>query len=332
MAGMENKNNVPPVLSIVIPVYNEEEVLPELCRRLYQTMSAIGEPWEAIFVNDGSQDQSSEILCAIPPSDGQVKIVEFSRNFGHQAAVTAGIDHARGDAVIVMDSDLQDPPEILPQMVERWREGVEVVYAVRKKRKESWLKRACYYLFYRLLGVLSNTDIPLDAGDFCLMDRCVVDQLRRLPEHGRFVRGLRAWVGFRQEPLEYERSARFAGKEKYTGIKLVRLAVNGMLSFSYMPLRLATFIGVIVSLASFLEALRIIYLKLFTNRFITGIAALSVFVLFLGGMILLSLGLVGEYVGRLYEEVKRRPNYIVRKVEVVGEGKSRKERVAPVKR
>jgi glycosyltransferase involved in cell wall biosynthesis len=307
-------NDSPPVLSVVIPVYNEEKVLPELCRRLYQTMSAIREPWEVIFVNDGSQDRSSEVLRAIPPGDGQVKIVEFARNFGHQAAITAGIDCARGDAVVVMDSDLQDPPEILSQMVERWRQGVEVVYAVRKRRKESWFKRACYYLFYRLFRILSNMDIPPDAGDFCLMDRCVADQLRRLSEHGRFVRGLRAWVGFRQEPLEYERSARFAGESKYTGHKLFRLALDGIFSFSYAPLRLATFIGLIVSLAAFVEGGRIIYLKLFVGQFIHGLAALSVFVLFLGGIELLVLGLVGEYVGRVYEEVKGRPTYIVKEV------------------
>jgi len=307
-------NDSPPVLSVVIPVYNEEKVLPELCRRLYQTMSAIGKPWEVIFVNDGSQDRSSEVLRAIPPGDGQVKIVEFSRNFGHQAAITAGIDCARGDAVVVMDSDLQDPPEILSQMVERWGQGVEVVYAVRKRRKESWFKRACYYLFYRLIRILSTMDIPLDAGDFCLMDRCVADQLRRLSEHGRFVRGLRAWVGFRQESLEYERSARFAGESKYTGHKLFRLALDGIFSFSYAPLRLATFIGLIVSLAAFVEGGRIIYLKLFVGQFIHGLAALSVFVLFLGGIELLFLGLVGEYVGRVYEEVKGRPTYIVKEV------------------
>ncbi len=307
-------NDSPPVLSVVIPVYNEEKVLPELCRRLYQTMSAISKPWEVIFVNDGSQDRSSEVLRAIPPGDGQVKIVEFSRNFGHQAAITAGIDCARGDAVVVMDSDLQDPPEILSQMVERWRQGVEVVYAVRKRRKESWFKRACYYLFYRLLRILSAMDIPPDAGDFCLMDRCVADQLRRLSEHGRFVRGLRAWVGFRQESLEYERSARFAGESKYTGHKLFRLALDGIFSFSYAPLRLATFIGLIVSLAAFVEGGRIIYLKLFVGQFIHGLAALSVFVLFLGGIELLFLGLVGEYVGRVYEEVKGRPTYIVKEV------------------
>lgn len=307
-------NDSPPVLSVVIPVYNEEKVLPELCRRLYQTMSAIKKPWEVIFVNDGSQDRSSEVLRAIPPGDGQVKIVEFSRNFGHQAAITAGIDCARGDAVVVMDSDLQDPPEILSQMVERWRQGVEVVYAVRKRRKESWFKRACYYLFYRLLRILSTMDIPPDAGDFCLMDRCVADQLRGLSEHGRFVRGLRAWVGFRQEPLEYERSARFAGESKYTGRRLFRLALDGIFSFSYAPLRLATFIGLIVSLAAFVEGGRIIYLKLFVGQFIHGLAALSVFVLFLGGIELLFLGLVGEYVGRVYEEVKGRPTYIVKEV------------------
>ena len=302
------------IFTIVAPVYNEEETLPEFCRRLYKTMTETGKTWEVVFVNDGSSDRSSHIIGSHPSGNGRIKIIEFSRNFGHQAAVTAGIDHATGNAIIVIDSDLQDPPEIIPQMIKRWEEGIDVIYGVRKKRKESWLKRTCYSFFYRLLKFLSVTDIPLDSGDFCLMDKCVAKQLRLLKEYGRFVRGLRAWVGFKQEPLEYERDARFAGTKKYSFIKLLRLALDGLLSFSYFPLRLATLMGVLVSFAGFAEAIRIIYLKLFTNKFITGIASLSVFVLFLGGIILLSLGLIGEYIGRLYDEVKGRPTYIVRQI------------------
>jgi len=296
-----------PNITVVVPVYNEEETLPEFCRRLYKVMDQTGKTWEAVFVNDGSSDDSLNVIENHPSGNGQIKIIEFSRNFGHQAAVTAGIDNAKGDAVIIMDSDLQDPPEVIPEMIEKWEKGVEVVYAVRRKRKESWFKRACYHSFYRFLQFLSDTNIPLDSGDFCLMDKCVAEQLRKLKEYGRFVRGLRAWVGFKQEPLEYERDVRFAGKEKYSFVKLIRLALDGMLSFSYFPLRLATLIGIFVSLAAFLEAIRIIYLKLFTDQFVTGVAALSVFVLVLGGMILLSLGLIGEYIGRLYDEVKACP-------------------------
>jgi polyisoprenyl-phosphate glycosyltransferase len=303
-----------PTLSVVAPVYNEEETLPEFCRRLYKTMTETGKSWEVVFVNDGSKDRSSQIIESYPSGNGQIQILEFSRNFGHQSAVTAGIDHAKGSAIIILDSDLQDPPEIIPKMIKRWEEGIDIIYAVRKKRKESWLKKLSYYLFYRLLKLLSDTDIPMDSGDFCLMDKAVAEQLRRLKEYRRFIRGLRAWVGFRQEPLEYERDGRFAGAEKYSLIKLLRLAFDGLLSFSYLPLRLAILTGVIVMAAGFAEAVYIIYLRFFSSQSVTGIAGLSVIILILGGMILLFLGLIGEYIGRLYDEVKGRPNYIVRHV------------------
>lgn len=303
-----------PTLSIVAPFYNEEEVLPDFCRRLYKTMNETGKSWEAVFVNDGSRDNGSRIIESQPAPYGQIKILDFSRNFGHQAALTAGIDNASGDAIIIMDSDLQDPPEIIPEMIKRWEEGVDVVYAVRKKRKESWLKRMCYHLFYRLLVFFSDTDIPMDSGDFCLMDRAVAEQLRSLKEHRRFVRGLRAWVGFRQAPLEYERDARLAGAEKYSFIKLLRLALDGLLSFSYLPLRLATLTGVIVLTAGLAEAAFITYTRFFAGQSLTETAALSVIILILGGIILLFLGIIGEYIGRLYDEVRARPNYIIRNI------------------
>lgn len=303
-----------PIFSVIAPVYNEEETLPEFCNRLYRTMAGTGKRWEVVFVNDGSRDNSSRVIESQPSLGGRIRIIEFSRNFGHQAAVTAGIDHAEGRAIIILDSDLQDPPEIIPKMIKRWEEGIEVVYAVRKKRKESWLKQACYYLFYRLLKFMADTDIPLDSGDFCLMDRAVVEQLRGLKEYRRFVRGLRAWVGFKQEPLEYERDARFAGIEKYSLTKLMRLAFDGLLSFSYLPLRLAISIGAVIMTAGFADAVYIIYRRIFEGHPVTGIGALSVIILFLGGLILLFLGIIGEYTGRLYDEVKGRPAYIVRQV------------------
>jgi polyisoprenyl-phosphate glycosyltransferase len=303
-----------PILSVVAPVYNEEDTLPEFCRRLYKTLIDTGKTWEVVFVNDGSRDKSSSIIESQPAGNGGIKIVEFSRNFGHQSAVTAGIDHASGEAIIVMDSDLQDPPEVIPKMMEKWEQGIDVVYAVRKKRKESLFKRTSYYLFYRLLKFLSDTDIPLDSGDFCLMSRPVAEQLRRLKEYRRFVRGLRAWVGFRQEPLEYERDARFAGTEKYSLVKLMHLAFDGLLSFSYLPLRITLLAGGVVLAAAVVEALRILYILIFGNHHVSGITSLSTLILFLGGTILIALGLIGEYIGRLYDEVKGRPSYVVKQI------------------
>ncbi len=302
------------IISVVVPCYNEEEVINETYNRLIAIFDKLRDfSFELIFIDDGSIDKTLSLLKTLHEKDDRIRILNFSRNFGHQAAVTAGIDYSIGDAVVLIDADLQDPPEIIPQMIERWMIGIEVVYAVRKKRKETFPKRVSYYLFYRLLAVLSDTNIPFDSGDFCLMDRCVVEQLKQLPESKRFIRGLRSWVGFKQEPLEYERSVRFAGKPKYTVRKLIKLAFDGMFSFSYAPLRIAIILGSIVSGLAFLEGLRIIYLKLFVKEFIPGLAALSIFILFIGGIILLFIGLIGEYIGRIYDEVKGRPTYIIRR-------------------
>ncbi len=302
------------IISVVVPCYNEEEVINETYNRLIAIFDKLRDfSFELIFIDDGSIDKTLSLLKTLHEKDDRIRILNFSRNFGHQAAVTAGIDYSIGDAVVLIDADLQDPPEIIPQMIERWMIGIEVVYAVRKKRKETFPKRVSYYLFYRLLAVLSDTNIPFVSGDFCLMDRCVVEQLKQLPESKRFIRGLRSWVGFKQEPLEYERSVRFAGKPKYTVRKLIKLAFDGMFSFSYAPLRIAIILGSIVSGLAFLEGLRIIYLKLFVKEFIPGLAALSIFILFIGGIILLFIGLIGEYIGRIYDEVKGRPTYIIRR-------------------
>jgi dolichol-phosphate mannosyltransferase len=299
-------------LSVVIPVYNEQEILPELHRRLTESLGTLGLSYEVVLVNDGSRDESPRLMAEICARDKAFRAIHFSRNFGHQAAVTAGIDHAAGKAVVVMDADLQDPPEVLPELIAKWREGYEVVYGVRRKRKEGPLKRLAYFTFYRLLKRMTAVDIPLDAGDFALIDRRVADMLKALPERNRFVRGLRSWVGFRQIGVEYERDARFAGEVKYTFSKLMRLALDGMISFSYVPLRLAVYLGLLVSGASFLVALYIIWLKLTIGIDLKGWASTSVIMLFLGGVQLLTIGFIGEYVSRIYDEVKQRPVYVVR--------------------
>jgi glycosyltransferase involved in cell wall biosynthesis len=305
-----------PSLSVVIPIYNEEAVLPELYRRLTQVLSQnpLRLTYEIVFVNDGSIDGCRPILGKLHADDPAVKVVNLSRNFGHQAALTAGIDFARGDVVVCMDGDLQDPPEVIPSLLEKWREGYEVVYAVRKARKEGMVKRACYAAFYRLLGRLSQVSIPPDAGDFALMDRRVVDCLKTMPERSRFLRGLRAWVGFRQTGVEYERNRRFAGAPKYTWAKLVRLALNGLLSFSATPLRIATGVGTALSLCSLFSILVVLYFKLFTDKAIPGWAATVIPILLLGGIQLLSIGILGEYVAQIFDEVKRRPIYLVSEV------------------
>jgi glycosyltransferase involved in cell wall biosynthesis len=243
--------------------------------------------------------------------DPAVKVVNLSRNFGHQAALTAGLDYARGDAVVCMDGDVQDPPEIIPTLVAQWRDGNDVVYAVRKVRKEGFIKRGCYAAFYRLLRRLSMVSIPLDAGDFALMDRRVVDCLKALPERSRFIRGLRSWVGFRQTGVEYEREKRFAGVPKYSWSKLVHLAVNGLLSFSALPLRMATAVGFMISFCSLLGIIVALYLKLFTDLAIPGWTATVIPILVLGGIQLLSIGILGEYIAQIFDEVKQRPLYVV---------------------
>jgi dolichol-phosphate mannosyltransferase len=310
----QNKK-VSPKFSIVIPVYNEEHNIPELYQRLTDVMDILSESYEIIFVNDGSKDKSLGILKSLRKSDqSHIRIINFSRNFGHQRAISAGIDHARGQAVLIMDADLQDPPEVIPKFVEKWREGYEVVYAVREKRKEHILKRAAYRTFYLILRTVAKIDIPLDTGDFCLMDRRVVDAIKALPERNRFVRGLRTWVGFKQTGLSYEREARYAGETKYTFRKLVSLALDGLLAFSYLPLRLATMVGFGISGLSLLAALYYFAKAITRGLNPPGFATQVVLITFLGGVQLITIGIIGEYIGQLLEEVKHRPTYVVREV------------------
>jgi len=303
-----------PRISFVIPLFNEQENLPELHRRLRAALDPLDIEPEIILVNDGSSDATPTMIHMLSQADPRVVGVMLSRNFGHQAAVSAGIAECTGDAVIVMDGDLQDPPEVLGQFIARWRDGAEVVYAVRTKRKEGLLKRTAYGAFYRLLRKLSDIDIPLDSGDFGLMDRKVVNALLALPERQRFVRGLRCFVGFRQEGLVYERAGREAGAPKYTFKALVRLAMDGLISFSSAPLNLITYLG----LGSCVFALGLIAWvmgrAIIGQRPPEGWASTMVVVLFFGSVQLLSLGIIGEYLRRIFLEVKGRPTYIVRDV------------------
>jgi dolichol-phosphate mannosyltransferase len=303
-----------PELSVVIPVFNEADNLGNLYARLTNVLAQIGSPYEIVFVDDGSRDESLAILRAQVADDAHVVVVELARNFGHQVAISAGLDHARGDGVIVMDADLQDPPEVLPQFVAKWREGHDVVYAIRTRRKEGWLKRSAYAAFYRLLKRVANIDIPLDAGDFCIMDRRVVELLTGMPERNRFVRGIRSWVGLDQVGLAYERHARHAGQPKFTLTRLVYLALDGLVSFSYLPLRVITMLGFGVSLLSIILALFYAVKKLTVGLNPPGFATIIVAIFFLAGMQLITIGVIGEYIGRIFEEVKRRPLYVVRRL------------------
>ncbi|MCX7667636.1 MAG: glycosyltransferase family 2 protein [Atribacterota bacterium] len=312
-------------VSVVIPVFNEEEVLPETYRRLTAVMEKTGEPYELLFVNDGSWDQSRTILEKLAQEDQRVRAIHFSRNFGHQAAITAGMDYARGKAVVVIDADLQDPPEVIPEMLTRWREGYEVVYGKRVKREgETFFKRFTASLFYRFLQKMTNVDIPLDTGDFRLLDRKVVEVMRLLREKNRFVRGLVSWVGFRQIALPYARERRFAGETKYPLRKMLKLAWDGITSFSDKPLKIASYIGFLLSLVSFVYLLIIIIGKLLGKSTVPGWASLAVINLFFSGVILIILGVMGEYIGRIYDEAKNRPLYIVEKI--TGESSSKNER------
>ncbi len=301
-----------PVFSVVVPIWNEEQVIPALYERVISVMETAGESWELICVNDGSSDNSLAMLLALRAQDPRLRVLDFSRNFGHQIAITAGTDFANGDAVIVMDADLQDPPEVVSEMIEKWRAGYEVIYAVRASREgESRFKLWTASLFYRLLQRISDVDIPLDAGDFRLMDRRVVLAMRRLREKHRFMRGLSSWVGFKQIGIEYERAERYAGETKYPLNKMLRLAVDAITSFSYLPLQLATFFGFLFAGLSLLGIVITIILRLSGNLFFLGQATTLVSVLFLGGVQLIFLGILGSYLGRIYDEVKGRPLYIV---------------------
>ncbi len=309
----------PRTLSVVIPCYNEAGVLSLLRKRLVATLGRLDLPWEVLLVDDGSTDGTAELLRALHEEDIRFKVISLSRNFGHQAAIHAGLSFATGSVVAVMDADLQDPPEILAQALARLAEGFDVVYAVRRQRKETLLKTSCYALFYRMLRVLAEIDIPLDAGDFCVMTRPALQALLALPERQLFLRGMRAWVGFRQYGLEYERAARAAGQTKYPLKKLLQLATDGILAFSTVPLRLSSYLGFIVMGISIAAGLFILLWRVSGFRFmghtaadLPGWTAIAGGLTFFSGVQLLILGLIGEYVGRIYGEVKQRPRWIVR--------------------
>jgi dolichol-phosphate mannosyltransferase len=299
--------------SVIAPIYNEKENLSELHRRISEVMEETRKPWELILVDDGSTDGSTEMIRELAKKDKHVRPVIFARNFGHQIAITAGWDYARGDAVVVIDADLQDPPELILEMAEKWREGYEVVYAVRAEREgESWFKLWTASLFYRLIFRITDVKIPLDTGDFRLMDRKVVDVLKSMRERHRFPRGMSAWVGFKQIGVEYKRAARVAGETKYPFRKMFRLAINAVTSFSYFPLQVATYIGFFSAGIAAIAIPIVIYLRLTGSQAFFGQATTLIAVLFLGGVQLISLGILGEYIGRLYDEAKGRPLYIVR--------------------
>ncbi len=299
--------------SVVIPVYNEEAVAEECYRRLSDVMQPLCEAYELIFVDDGSRDHTNRILSAICEKDYHVRLVEFSRNFGHQAAVSAGIDLSCGQTVILIDADLQDPPEVIPDMIKKWKEGYDVVYGKRERRKgESLFKRGTAKLFYRFLASQTDVDIPLDTGDFRLMDRKVCDVLTNLTEKNRYVRGLVSFAGFRQTGISYVREERFAGETKYPLRKMLNFAMDATTSFSKKPLKIAGYIGFFISFASFIYLFVTVYLKLFTDRTVSGWASTICVTLLLNGVILMILGIMGEYIGRIYDEVKNRPLYIIK--------------------
>ena len=301
------------VYSVVAPIYNELENLPELYRRVKAVMDCNGEAWELVLVDDGSTDGSTEKIRELAQNDSRVRPVIFARNFGHQIAITAGWDYARGDAIVIIDADLQDPPEVILDLAKKWKEGYEVVYAVRAEREgESWFKKFTASMFYRIIYRITDVKIPVDTGDFRLMDRKVVDVLKQMRERHRFPRGMSAWVGFRQVGVEYKRAVRFAGETKYPLNKMLLLALNAITSFSYFPLQVATYFGFVSAGLAILAIPVVIYLRMEGSPQFTGQATTLFAVLFLGGVQLISLGILGEYIGRLYDEAKGRPLYIVR--------------------
>lgn len=303
-----------PQYTLVIPAYNEEEVVEETYFRLTRVMQSLNDSYELIFVNDGSWDQTEAIIEDLEKSDDNVRLLSFSRNFGHQTAVTAGLDHARGQAIIIIDADLQDPPELIPQMIEKWREGYEVVYGQRRERRgETWFKRLSAALYYRFLNALTDVNIPLDTGDFRLIDRRVCDILLTLREKNRFIRGLVSWVGFRQTAIEYVRDERLAGETKYSLKKMLRLSIDGITSFSLKPLQLASWSGLFIAGLSVLllvaSAARLFWSSGSSSAFLSVFMAFSLLV---NGITLICIGILGEYVGRIYDEARNRPLYILK--------------------
>lgn len=310
-----NKQNTGRLISVVVPVFNEQEVLPELHRRLVEVLKALPLAYDIIYVNDGSRDGTLEIMHTLRETDPCVAILDLSRNFGKEIAMTAGLDHARGDAVVVIDADLQDPPELIPELVRYWHKGYDVVYAKRTSREgETWLKKATAALFYRLIKRISRVPIPEDAGDFRLLSRRAVDALGKLREQHRFMKGLFAWIGFRQIAVPYRRDSRFAGETKWNYLKLWNFALEGITSFTVAPLKLAMYGGSLIAVLAFFYATIIIVKTLFFGDPARGYPSLIVVVLFLGGVQLICIGILGEYVGRMFNEIKCRPLYFCNEV------------------
>ena len=299
-------------ISIIAPIYNEEDCLDELYERITEVMGAYGDSWEMVMVNDGSKDRSAEIIREFAKKDKRIRPVIFARNFGHQIAVTAGLDYSRGDAAVIIDSDLQDPPEVILDLIKKWEEGYEVVYAVRGEREgETWFKKFTASLFYRIIYRITEVEIPMDTGDFRLLDRKVVNVMGQMRERNRFLRGMSSWVGFKQTGVTYMRAARYAGETKYPFRNMFRLAMNAITGFSYFPLQLATYLGFIAAGGSVIAIPLVILLRLVGQQSFYGQASTLIAVLFLGGVQLICLGVLGEYIGRIYDEVKGRPLYIV---------------------
>jgi polyisoprenyl-phosphate glycosyltransferase len=304
--------NTNPELSIIIPVMNEEAVFKALLTRMRTTIEKIGASYEILFVDDFSTDNTRTLIENETRTDSRVKGLFFSRNFGHQAAVSAGLEHCCGNAVVVMDGDLQDPPELIPEMYGLYKAGNEVVYGIRKKRKEGLIKRLCYFLYYRLLASHNGRyHMPKDAGDFCLLSRKVADHINSFKEHGRYVRGIRAWIGFKQIGIPYERDGRYAGTSKYSAIRLFQLAYDGLFSFTDLPLMLVNIFGFVFSTLAILGVIIYLILRIAGIGYVPGFATTIIFILFIGGIQLLMLGIVGEYIKRIFDEVKSRPIYIV---------------------
>lgn len=308
LIAMSNK-----LVSIIIPAYNEEEVIVDMVNEVTSALKNIEEDIEVVCVNDGSADRTLDILREMAERDSRIKVIDLSRNFGHQIAVTAGVDHCNGDCAVIIDADLQDPPTLIPAMLDKWKENYHVVYAKRKKRKgEPWLRLIMINLFYRLLKSITKFDIPLDTGDFRLIDRKVIDALKNMPERFRYIRGMVSWVGFNQTGVEYERQERKAGESKYPFSKLLTLALDGIVGFSFFPLRIAAWFGFIISGFAFLYAIFILYKAIFLDAAVQGWSSMMVVILFLGGIILVMLGVIGEYLGRTNIESKNRPPYFVK--------------------
>lgn len=302
--------------TLIIPIYNEEETIPEMYRRVSSVMNSLEGSCELILINDGSKDKSLLLMRELHQKDPRVCYLSLARNFGHQVAVTAGLNFARGKVIIILDADLQDPPELIPEMIELWQQGYQVVYAQRtRRRREGWFKRLSAYVFYRLLKLLADVDIPTDTGDFCLMDRQVVDILNAMPERNRYIRGLRSWVGFQQTSVKFEREGRYAGEVKYTFRKSLSLAINSLISFSKAPLRLSTYLGLFSAAFALFMAILVLYWRIHDPTSpLTGLASIMIAIFFLGSVQLISIGILGEYIGRIYEEIKGRPLYTLSEV------------------